>query len=162
LNWLDILILVSVAVSVIVGLTTGIVRSVINLAGLLLGICFASQYYAKVGSWLSFISNESVSNVVGFVLIVVVAMLIAVIISAIIRKVLSSIFLTWLDRLIGAAVGFIIGVSVWRAILALWVKYFTDSMLQSSWVAELILERIPLALASITSGLDVIKKIFLG
>ncbi|MCL1885787.1 MAG: CvpA family protein [Dehalococcoidia bacterium] len=160
MNWLDTLILVTLAAGVIGGLTIGIVRSLVNLVGLLFGIFLAGRCYETVGHWLVFIDNTSVANTVGFVLIVLVVMIIAGIICALLRKWMSTVFLGCLDRLLGGIVGLFIGAMSWGALLVLWVEYFNNDAVSSSLVAEFLLDKFPLVMTLLPSNFDGIKNFF--
>jgi len=160
MNWLDTLILVSLAAGVIGGLAVGIVRSLVNLVGLLFGIFLAGRCYETVGRWLVFIDDTSVANTVGFVLIVLVVMIIAGIICALLRKWMSTVFLGCLDRLLGGIVGMFIGAMSWGALLVLWVEYFNNDAVSGSLVAEFLLDKFPLVMTLLPSSFDGIKSFF--
>jgi len=161
MNWLDIIILVTLAIGVIGGLIIGIVRSVVMLAGLLLGIFLAGRYYEKVGGWLDFTDSAGVANTVGFVLIVAAVMIIAFIICTIVRNLMSKNFLGCLDRILGGAVGMFFGALLWSALLALWIKYIDNDILVSgSWVAKFLAYQFPLLLALLPSSFDSIRNFF--
>jgi membrane protein required for colicin V production len=160
MNWLDILILVTLAASVIGGLATGIVRGVVNLAGLLLGIFLAGMYYETVGGWLGFIHNADVANTIGFILIIAVVMVVTGIIGGILHKVVSAIMLGWLDHLIGGVLGLLMGAISWGALLAIWVKFFNADIVSGSNLARILLDKFPLVLALLPSSFDSVKNFF--
>jgi len=160
MNWLDIIILITLAAAVISGLAIGIVRSVINLVGLLLGIFLAGRCYETVGSWLGFISNTDIANTVGFLLIVLVVMIIAGIVCALLRRLMSAVLLGCLDRLLGGIVGLAIGALAWSALLALWVKYFSSGAVSDSRIAEFLLDTFPLVLVLLPSSFENIRDFF--
>jgi membrane protein required for colicin V production len=160
MNWLDILILVTLVLSVIGGLMTGIVRGVCNLAGLIIGIILAGRFYLTVAGWLSFIHNTELANVIGFGLIVIVVMVLAGLIGGLLAKLLSGLMLGWLDHLVGGVLGFIIGCVVWGAILALWVKYFSASAVSGSAIAKILIDRFPVVLSLLPSSFDSVKNFF--
>ena len=160
MNWLDILILVTLAASVIGGLATGIVRGVVNLAGLIAGIFFAGRYYETVGGWLGFIHNADVAKTVGFAIIIVVFMILAGLIGGLLHKLVSGIMLGWLDHLVGGVLGLLIGAVSWGALLALWVKFFSADAVSGSNLARILLDKFPLVLALLPSSFDSVKNFF--
>ncbi|MCL2706880.1 MAG: CvpA family protein [Dehalococcoidia bacterium] len=160
MNWLDIIILITLAAAVIGGLAIGIVRSIINLAGLLLGIFLAGRCYEVVGGWLKFIQNAELSNIVGFILIVIVVMIITGIAGRMLRKLLSTFLLGCFDRLLGGVVGLFIGALAWGALLALWVKFFSADTVSGSWIAKFLLDGFPLVLVLFPSSFDSVKSFF--
>ena len=160
MNWLDILILVSLAASVFGGLKTGIVRGAVNLAGLILGIFLAGRCYETVGGWFSFIHNADVTKMVAFVVIIAVAMILAGLVGGLLHKLISGIMLGWLDHLLGAVLGLFAGAVTWGALLALWVKFFSTGAVSESNMARILLDKFPLVLNLLPSSFDVVKNFF--
>ena len=46
MNWLDIVIIVALAISTFLGLKIGIIKALLSLAGLIVGVILAGRYYA--------------------------------------------------------------------------------------------------------------------
>jgi membrane protein required for colicin V production len=160
MNWLDILILVTLAAAVVGGLATGIVRGVVNLAGLILGIFVAGRYYETVGGWLGFIHNTGIANTVGFILIIVLFMILAGLVGGLLHKLVSGIMLGWLDHLVGGVLGLLIGAVSWGAFLALWVKFFSADAVSGSFMARILLDKFPLVLNLLPSSFDSVRNFF--
>jgi len=160
MNWLDILILITLAASVIGGLATGIVRGVVNLAGLILGVFLAGRYYETVGGWFGFIHNTDVANSAGFIVIIAVVMILAGLVGGLLHKLISGIMLGWLDHLVGGILGLLIGAVSWGALLALWVKFFSADAVSGSALAEILLDKFPLVLGLLPSSFDSVKNFF--
>jgi len=160
MNWLDILILISLAVSVFGGLATGIVRGVTNLAGLMLGIFLAGKFYENVGARFGFIHNTDIANTVAFVIIIVVAMILAGLVGKLLHKLVSGIMLGWLDHLGGGILGLLIGAVSWGALLALWVNFFSTGAVSGSALAKILLDKFPLVLNLLPSSFDSVRNFF--
>jgi membrane protein required for colicin V production len=160
MNWLDILILVTLAASVIGGLATGIVRGVVNLAGLILGIFLAGRYYETLGDKLTFIHNNDIARTVAFIVIVVIIMILAGLIGGLLHKLVSGIMLGWLDHLVGGVLGLLVGALAWGALLALWVKFFSADAVSGSAVAKILLDKFPLVLNLLPSSFSSVKNFF--
>lgn len=162
MNWLDILILIGLAASVIGGLSTGIVRGAVNLAGLILGIVLAGRFYETLGGRFSFIHNTDIANAVAFVVIIVVAMILAGLVGGLLRKIISGIMLGWLDHLLGGVLGLFIGAVSLGALLALWVKFAPGSagVVSGSVLAKILLDNFPLVLNLLPSSFDSVKNFF--
>jgi hypothetical protein len=77
MNWLDVLILIGLAASVMSGLTKGVVRGVVNLLGVLFGVFMAGRFYEMASGWLGLIHNQNVAHAVAFMAIVIVFMILA-------------------------------------------------------------------------------------
>ena len=68
MNWLDILLLLIFAVSMVSGAMKGLSRIILGLAATLLGIVLAVWFYASVGAYfLPYVSSETIANFCGFV-----------------------------------------------------------------------------------------------
>jgi membrane protein required for colicin V production len=162
MNWLDIVIIISLVFSVIAGLGTGLVRGICNLAGLILGIFLAGRYYENFGARLTFIHSADVAKVVAFIIILALVVIIAEIIGRILHKILSGIMLGWLDRLLGGAVGLVAGAVSWGALLALWVKFIPNwnGAVSGSFMAKILLNSFPLVLNLLPSSFDSVKNFF--
>ena len=48
MNWLDIVILVVVAVAIVTGLRIGMIKAALSLVGLILGVILAGRYYTSL------------------------------------------------------------------------------------------------------------------
>ena len=67
MNWLDIVIIVVLALSVLSGLVRGFIRTVLGLAGLILGIYLAGRYYVAFGNWLPIANTSTADKLLGAV-----------------------------------------------------------------------------------------------
>ena len=65
MNWLDILILLSLLLSVLGGLFTGFLRGIISLIGLIAGIVIAGRLYPTFAPAFAFIHTEALANIGG-------------------------------------------------------------------------------------------------
>ncbi len=106
MNLVDLIVLVIVGLSGIVGLFRGAVREVFGLAALLLGFILAANYYAEAGEMLApWITDRLVAQGAAFFGILLVAWAAFSLAGLIVRRVLKLLSLSWLDRLGGLAFG---------------------------------------------------------
>ena len=160
MNWLDIVIIVYLVLSVLGGLMQGLIRTVLGLAGLILGIYLAGRYYVTLGSWLP-IANESIANVVAFAIILVGIIILAGIIAFFVRRVLRLVMLGWVDKLLGAVFGLILGGLMCGAVLALLTHFFSiEGTVSGSWLATFLLDRFPVVLALLPDEFDSVRQYF--
>lgn len=160
MNWLDIVIIVTLIIPIFVGLKIGIIKAVLSLAGLVIGVVLASNFYGPLAKVLGFIPNEAVANIVAFVLILVVVMVIAAIIVRLLKFIASVTMLSWVDHLGGGVFGFIMGAILWSALLATWVKFFGTELVIQSFLAKVLLDKFPLILGLLPSEFDVVRDFF--
>lgn len=77
MTWLEIVIVVTLALSVFTGLRMGLIKAVLNLVSLVVAMILAGRFYGKVAGVLGFVPHEGATKVVAFIIIVGVVMLIA-------------------------------------------------------------------------------------
>jgi len=160
MNWLDIVILVPIAINAFVGFGKGLIKMILSLVGIIIGVVLAGQFYDTVGSWFGFFGNEDIANVLGFILILGVVIVIAEILGTIIRKMVSITLLGWVDRLGGAVLGAFIGVIFISAGLAIWAKFFGSDAISESAIADFLLDKFPLILGLLPAEFDSVKDFF--
>ena len=123
MSLLDLLLGLIVLSSVIAGFSAGFARVGIGFCATILGIVFGFWFYETPAAWIhKTISSETVSNIFGFLVIFWGVLFVG----ALVAKAVSSLFkwtgLGWLNRLLGAAFGFVrgalIGVGFVAALLA--------------------------------------------
>ncbi len=161
MNWLDIVILVVVAIGTFWGLKTGIIKALLSLAGLILGVILAGLYYAPLSEQLTFIPQAGVAEVVAFTIIVIGVMVIASILARLLKWITSLVMLGWVNRLGGAAFGFVLGAMLCGALLAIWGKYFDIAeIISHSGLSAILLDRFPAVLALLPEEFDMIRSFF--
>ncbi len=161
MNWLDIILLIFLIVSVVGGIAAGLIKSVFSLAGLIIGVVLAGRLYPGLANALSFISNEKAANIVAFAIIFIIVIVIAAVLGAIITKIVSAMMLGCINRLGGGILGFFIGAIFLGAILAIWVKFLGEnSVISDSFFASLLVERFPFVLGLLPGEFDVVRDFF--
>lgn len=145
MNWLDIVIIVVVALLGIVGLRQGLIRTVFGIAGLIGGIFLAGRYYDELAALL-FPSSAIWSNIAAYAIIAVATMVVAGVIGWLIAKFVSFVALGWLDKLVGCILGVVIGALLCTAILAIAVKYYPgmEATINQSIIARFLVGGFPL------------------
>ncbi len=74
MNWLDIVILIVLAVGVLNGVQRGLFRQIFLLIGIVVGFLVASPLYSPFASYLGFIPDKNWQNVVAFAIVMLVCM----------------------------------------------------------------------------------------
>lgn len=160
MNWLDIVIIVVLALSVLSGLVRGFISTVLGLAGLILGIYLAGRYYVAFGDWLP-IANTSTANIVAFAIILVAVIALAGIAAFFLRRLVSMIMLGWADKLLGAVCGLILGALLCGTVLALLSHFLNiEGTVSGSWLASFLLDRFPIVLGLLPGEFDGVRQLF--
>ncbi len=161
MNWLDIVVIVVLAISTFLGLRTGIIKAVLSLAGLIVGVILAGRFYVPLSEQLPFIPQADVAKVVAFATILIGVMVIAVVLARLLKWAASVIMLNWVNHLGGAIFGLALGAIFCGALLATWVKWLgVGSTITESIVAAILLDKFPLILALLPDEFDAIRSFF--
>ncbi len=161
MNWLDIVILVVIAISAFIGLRIGLIKAVLSLAGLIVGVILAGHYYVPLSEQLSdIIPQANVAEIVAFAIILVGVMVIASVLASLLKWVASVIMLGWLNRAGGAFLGLVLAAIFCSALLAIWVKFFGSGLVTEAFLARVLLDKFPLILGLLPSEFDAIRSFF--
>ncbi len=161
MSWLDIVIIVALAITTFFGLRTGIIKAALSLAGLILGVLLAGRYYVPLSEQLPFISQGGVAKIIAFAIILVGLVVIAGVLARLLKWTASVLMLGWVNRIGGAIFGLVLGAIFCGALLAIWVKFFgaTGALSESSLTA-MLLDQFPLVLALLPDEFEVIRSFF--
>jgi membrane protein required for colicin V production len=160
MNWLDIVIIVLLFIPTFMGLRQGLIKAALSLAGLIIGIMLAGNFYPQVAGMLTFIDDENVANIVGFVLILFAVIIIAMILALLLKKLADAITIGWIDHIGGAIFGFLSGFLTMGAILAIVVKFLGSDLITESFVAQIMLDYFPVVLGLLPSEFQSIQDFF--
>jgi len=161
MNWLDIVIIVAIAITTFIGLKFGLIKAVLSLAGLIVGVILAGLYYIPLSEQLTFIPQATLAKIVAFAIIMIGVTVIAGVLALVLKWVTSVMMLGWVNRIGGAVFGLVLGVLLCGAVLALWVKFLGagEAITDSSLAA--ILSRFPLVLNLLPGEFDSIGSLFI-
>ena len=133
MTWVDWAIVIVLAAGTIGGISQGLLRSVCSLFGLISGLLVAAWNYGRVaGFLLPIVRVQAVADAIGFLLIALAIMAIAGLIGHFISNVVHKIGLGCLDRLAGAAFGFIQGALLVMVSILVVLAFFP----KSPWLAQ--------------------------
>ena len=161
MNWLDLIIVIAIAIFAFLGLRMGIIKAVLSLAGLIVGVVLAGRYYAPFSEQLTFISSDNVAKIVAFAIILIGVMVVARVVAGLLKRLVSMLMLGWVDRVGGAIFGLVLGATLCGALLAIWIKYLgmADAIADSA-LAFLLLDRLPMVLALLPGEFDGVRSFF--
>ena len=106
MNWLDIALIIGLIGGAFMGLRIGLIRAGFTAAGITVGFLIVGQAADVLAVWLGkYTTNESLANVFGYAVTITVSTVLAVAAGMIVRKLVYALFLGWVDRLAGFALG---------------------------------------------------------
>ena len=146
MNWLDIVIIVGIAITTFVGLKIGLIKAVLSLVGLIVGVVLARLFYIPLSEQLSFIPQAALAKVAAFVIIMLGIMIIAAVLAMALKWIASVMMLGWVNQIGGAVFGLLLGVILCGTLLALWVKFFGAGEVIANSSLAAILSQFPLVL----------------
>jgi membrane protein required for colicin V production len=118
MNPLDWVIALTLVVSTVTAFMSGLVRSLFSLAGLLLGVLIAAWYSPRAAEYIrGDINPFALARAVSFVVILVLVWVAAALLGRLLRGAFKAVGLGFLDRLGGAAFGFVRGAFLLAATL---------------------------------------------
>jgi membrane protein required for colicin V production len=141
---IDWAIVVTLALSVLLGILRGVVREMFALAGWVIGVLLAIQFAAPIGNWLPLELPLGARTALAGLVIVVGTLLGAALVAALLRAVLSAAKLSIEDRMLGGLFGVLRGVIVIG--IAVLVAVAAGAPRQTWWQASSLL---PWAQASV-------------
>ena len=161
MSWLDIVLLVVIAIATLLGLRIGIIKAVLSLAGVIVGVILAGRYYVPLSEQLTFIPHAGAAKIVAFAIILIVVMIIASVAASLLKWAASIVMLGWVNRLGGALFGLVVGVILCGAFLATWVKFLgIGGAIADSVLAKVLLDYFPMVLALLPDEFDVVRSFF--
>ena len=159
--WLDIVIIVAIAITTFIGLKIGLIKAVLSLAGLIVGVILAGLYYIPLSEQLTFISQATLAKVVAFAIILIGVMVIAGVLAMVLKWATSLLLLGWVNRVGGAVFGLVLGAIFCGAVLALWVNVFgAGETIANSGLAAFLLKQFPIVLGLLPGEFDSVRSFF--
>jgi membrane protein required for colicin V production len=161
MNWLDIVILVVLVIAAVMGLKMGLIKTVLLLAGIIVGVILAGHYSGPLGERLTFISSQGVAKGVAFAIIMLAVLAVAAIAAALLTWLTKIVMLGWVNRLGGAVIGLFLGALFCGALLAMWVHFLgMAQVITESAIAAVLLDRLPVVLALLPGEFDGVRSFF--
>jgi membrane protein required for colicin V production len=163
MNWLDIVLIIGLAISVIMGIQSGLIKVAFMLVGGIIGVVLAGQYSDGLADKLSFIPGDGAPGIIAFIIIVALTVVAAMIIGTIVKKVIHIIPLVgWVDKLGGGIIGLLAGAIIIGALLAMWLMYgpVGGDVIIESGLANFLLDKFGIVLGLLPAEYDIIHFFF--
>lgn len=147
LSYIDVGILVVLILLSIKGIWQGIIRGLASFLGILLGIFFASRYYASAGDWFAHtlynFNIPEINALIGFLIIITLIWAIFLLLGEILFRLVKFTPLAVIDRALGLTFGFckaflIISIIVFGISQIEWLKNFSQNVERNSLLFPLM------------------------
>jgi membrane protein required for colicin V production len=161
MNWLDVVILVLIAVPAVAGLKFGVIKILFTVVGIIIGVVLAGHFSDSLAGALKFIDDPRWAEIAAFAFIMIAVLILSGVAAGLLSSVLSAILLGWVNRLGGAILGIVLGGIFCGAILTMWVKYLGigDSVIDSA-LAGFLLDGFPFILGLLPDEFDSVRSFF--
>ncbi len=128
MNWLDVLLVLILAVSIYTSFRKGLSRELIGLAAVVLALLLGIWFYGTAGAFLiPYVSSRGLANLAGFFIVFFGVMTLGSLISFGVGKFLRVTGLRFIDHALGAGFGVLRGVLVAVAIVTGIMAFSGDS-----------------------------------
>src|SRR2546422_1056078 len=106
MNWLDMVLIAILAISIVVSFAKGFTREVIGLVAAVAALLCGSWFYRMAGDVVRpWVGSREAANLCGFLLIVAAVIVLGLMVSWLTGAMIKAVKLSWLDRLMGAGFG---------------------------------------------------------
>lgn len=113
LNVLDIVFLIVVLFSILLGVIKGFVRELFSLVFLVVAVTFAFLFYDEAGTFfVKYLENRELSNFAGFISIFVMILIVGAVVTYFLKKILTVGPLKSVDRILGGVFGLLRGILI--------------------------------------------------
>lgn len=149
MNWLDFVLLAIIVVSGIAGMRIGLIKAAFAVTGVVVGWLLAGQLSDDVGALFdSSLSNDTVVTVISYAIIVIASAVVASYIGKIVKPMLTILTLglsKMVDRLVGLALGLLLGITVAGAVVMAGTRltYDFDTSALDDRVPGQVADRLP-------------------
>ena len=135
-NWLDIVLLVILAITLILGCIKGLVRQFVGILAVIIGMILALTFYHSIGTFYRpLVSNDSIAHFLGFLSVFFIFLLLGWLVSRMFSKAMKGPF-KFLNHVLGGFFGLLKGTLICGIIVfALLVFAVNTKALEGSMIA---------------------------
>lgn len=110
---LDIVFLIIVGISILMGIIKGFIRELFSLIFLIIGVVLAYLFYDDVSAILmKYVNNQNIANFLGFTGIFTLVLIVGAVLTYLIRKIFTVGPLKAVDRILGGIFGLLRGILI--------------------------------------------------
>lgn len=124
MNWIDLILVLVIAGSVLAGLAAGFARAGVGFAAMIAGMFCGFWFYGIVAAQvIDYVSSRAIANLIGFFVILIVVLVVGAIVGRILAKFFKWVGLSWLDRLLGGVFGIVRGFVIAAAMVTVLLAF---------------------------------------
>jgi membrane protein required for colicin V production len=123
-NWIDILLILVIGLSVISGFAAGFARVGIGFIAAIFGIFCGFWFYGIAAEHvLDYVSSKTIANLIGFFVIFFGIVFLGAIVGRILAKFFKWVGLSWFDRVLGGSFGLVRGLLMTMALVTVLLAF---------------------------------------
>lgn len=130
MNWIDIVLIVTLGAGTFVGLRTGLIKAAFFAIGVFVGWLLAGQFSGDLANILvDNVRNHTLATVISYAIIIALVIVASLITARIIKPVLTIFtlgFAALIDKVGGATLGFVVGILISGAFVAMLARLTFD------------------------------------
>lgn len=144
MNILDIILVIILGLSILLGILKGFIRELFSLAFFIIAVVLSFLFYYEVGGiYMSGLKNRDVSNFAGFITIFVLVLIIGAVVTYFVKKIFTIGPLKAIDMILGGLFGLLRGILIASIIvLALIVFPVNDNLIVKSQLSPYVIKSI--------------------
>ena len=124
MNWIDLVLVLVIASSVLAGFASGFARVGVGFAAMIVGMFCGFWFYGIVAAYvMDYVASRAIANLIGFFVILAGVLILGAILGTILAKFFKWIGLSWLDRLLGGAFGVVRGFVIAAAMVTVLLAF---------------------------------------
>ena len=124
MNWIDLLLILVIAISVLAGFAAGFARVGVGFAAMMVGMFCGFWFYGIVAAYvIDYVSSRAIANLIGFFVILAAVLVLGAIVGTILARFFKWVGLSWLDRLMGGAFGVVRGFVIAAAMVTVLLAF---------------------------------------
>jgi membrane protein required for colicin V production len=118
MNWLDVVLLILLAGSIVTSFSTGLTREVVGLISLVVALLLAIWFYGTAGAaLLPYVSTPAIAHFCGFLIVFCAVLIVGSLAGRLLGRFIKAAGLSFVDRLLGAAFGVVRGLLISIALI---------------------------------------------
>ena len=113
MNWVDIILIGTLAAGGLAGMWIGMVRASFAVIGVIAGFAVVAQFRGGAESWLAgYLASEVLVTILSYVIVISATVAVTLVAARAARKLVYGMFMGWADRLGGMAAGLAVGAAL--------------------------------------------------
>jgi membrane protein required for colicin V production len=158
MNWLDVVVIATIAWFTFSAFWAGVIREVVTIVGVALGIVLAGLFYRDLADDVKLVVDaDNASRIIAFLLIFGACALAGQLAAMVLKQTAALLMLGTFDHLFGAVVGFAKGIIVVELLMIVFVTFPALGLketIDESMFGPLLLDGIPFLLKVLPSEFD--------